>query len=338
MTHDALLSTLVHFCMHKHWPAEATFRRAGLDLTELRLAQRPLHSSVYLQLLISMATQHDCPTIALELGCFVHSEHLGLFGALIASSADLQQAVQRFSQFKPLLDMALDLQFDQDEQGIWLRYLTQDQSPIGQHRYYTELLLSALLTQGQQFIGQSLQPLQVQFAHAAPAYQAHYATVFACPIRFATDHAAILLPNQISQLPFITASQRFHQHLLQQAQAHCPTRSTVWRDELAQYLLTHLAERSACQLAQIARHFGRSSRAIQRQLQSEHTSLQQVLDQVRQQQALHLLQQHSLPIEQIALMLGFAYPSSFNARFLAWTGQTPTAYRQQASTDLARLH
>jgi hypothetical protein len=40
--YQGILSTLIRFCMDKHWPVEATFRYAGYDLTELRIGQVPL--------------------------------------------------------------------------------------------------------------------------------------------------------------------------------------------------------------------------------------------------------------------------------------------------------
>lgn len=325
--YQGILSTLIRFCMDKHWPVEATFRAAGYDLTELRIAQLPLSPDQFFALLGSMAAQHHCPTVVLELGQWLHSEQLGVFGGLIATSTHLSQAVQRFSQFKPLLNGALDLRLECDERGVWLRYQSNDQLPIGQHRYYPELLFSTLLAQGQQFLGQPIVPLAVQFRHAAPDYAAQYTDFFACQITFAADHDALLLPAQVMNQPFVTASQRFHHHLLATAQTLCPDRQARLSDEVAQYLLSHLHDASACQLDAVAQYVGRSRRTIQRQLQHEQTSLQQLLDELRQQQACKLVGHTHLPFEQISQMLGFAYPSSFNACFLKWTGQTPTHYR-----------
>ena len=325
--YQGILSTLIRFCMDKHWPVEATFRYAGYDLTELRIGQVPLSPDQFFGLLDCMAQQHHCPTVVLELGHWMHSEQLGIFGGLIATSTHLTQAVQRFSQFKPLLNVALDLRLECDAQGVWLRYQSNDQRPIGQHRYYPELLFSTLLAQGQQFLGQPIVPLAVQFRHAAPDYAARYTDFFACPITFAADHDALLLPTQVMNQPFVTASQRFHHHLLATAQTLCPDQTVAVRDEVAQYLMIHLHDASACQLQAIAQYMGRSRRTLQRQLQHEHTSVQQLLDEIRKQQALKLVSQTLLPFEQISQMLGFAYPSSFNACFLTWTGHTPTRYR-----------
>ena len=326
----SLLSILVSFCMARHWPAEALFRSAGHDLTSLRLGASTLSPEQYLQVLALAAQRFDCPTVALALGQFIHSEQLGVFGTLLASCAHLQQAVERFNQFRPLLDEHIQLVLDRQPEGLWVRC----RLPEPDHPLRAELLLSALLSQGRQFCGQSIQPLRVQFRQPRPAHAAACNALFGVEVEFAQPQDGLLWPEALLTLPFLTASQRLHEQVVHAARSLTPPVDDRLPPRVARHLRQHLHEPARCQLPDVARAFGRSPRSLQRHLQAEQCSLQQLLDQVRQQHCCALLTQTLLPVEQIAWQVGFAHPSSLNEKFLRWTGLTPSQYRQQHRATL----
>ncbi|WP_290883145.1 helix-turn-helix transcriptional regulator [Fischerella sp.] len=71
----------------------------------------------------------------------------------------------------------------------------------------------------------------------------------------------------------------------------------------------------------------KDSRQLQRELQAEGTSYQQLLDETRKELALRHLQNLDTPIHDVAFLLGFSEPSAFHRAFKRWTGQTPRVYR-----------
>ncbi|HMY82724.1 MAG TPA: helix-turn-helix transcriptional regulator, partial [Agitococcus sp.] len=62
-------------------------------------------------------------------------------------------------------------------------------------------------------------------------------------------------------------------------------------------------------------------------LQQAGLGFQQLLDEARKRDAIKLLQNTSLTIEQIALRLGYTDPANFTRAFKKWTGDTPSKYR-----------
>lgn len=80
----------------------------------------------------------------------------------------------------------------------------------------------------------------------------------------------------------------------------------------------------------ICKKLGVSTRTLQRRLQEEGGSFQQVLDQVRTSLAQHYLARTELPGAEIAFLLGFEEPNSFYRAFRGWTGKTPDHVRQLA--------
>ena len=70
-----------------------------------------------------------------------------------------------------------------------------------------------------------------------------------------------------------------------------------------------------------------SQRTLQRRLQEEGTSYQQLLDDTRRDMAEQYLQQPGLTLLEVAYLLGFADPSNFFRAFRRWFGCTPNEYR-----------
>lgn len=72
-----------------------------------------------------------------------------------------------------------------------------------------------------------------------------------------------------------------------------------------------------------------SSRTLKRKLQQAGTGFQILLDDVRQQDAMRLLSQSGMSIEEIATWMGYAEPANFTHAFRRWTGMTPSEWRDR---------
>ncbi|MDH5173189.1 MAG: helix-turn-helix transcriptional regulator, partial [Gammaproteobacteria bacterium] len=72
-----------------------------------------------------------------------------------------------------------------------------------------------------------------------------------------------------------------------------------------------------------------SRRTLQRRLKERNTNFQHMLQGVKSNLASKYLEDRSLSIIEIALLLGYGDPSSFSAAFKAWNGLTPSEFRRQ---------
>ncbi|MBL4797149.1 MAG: AraC family transcriptional regulator [Oleispira sp.] len=77
----------------------------------------------------------------------------------------------------------------------------------------------------------------------------------------------------------------------------------------------------------IAQKMAMSGRSLQRKLQQEESSFQQLFDEFRHQRSLLFLQDKHLSLTDIAQKLGFAENSTFYRAFKRWQGITPGEYR-----------
>jgi AraC-like DNA-binding protein len=78
----------------------------------------------------------------------------------------------------------------------------------------------------------------------------------------------------------------------------------------------------------VARAVHMSTRTLHRHLRDEGSSLQNLRDEVRREEAMRQLRRSARPIKQVALSVGFRDEKSFSRAFKQWTGKTPSDYRR----------
>ena len=96
-------------------------------------------------------------------------------------------------------------------------------------------------------------------------------------------------------------------------------------EKLTIWLLRSLAQ--APSAGDAAAFLGISRRTLYRQLERAQVTYGDLLDRVRRDRARFLLRHSELPIETIALKLGFSETASFSRAFRRWHGYSPTAFR-----------
>ena len=81
-------------------------------------------------------------------------------------------------------------------------------------------------------------------------------------------------------------------------------------------------------LEAIAANLNTSSRSLQRKLQEEGVTYQQLSDSTRKSLALHYLGSGQYPVKEVSYILGYNELSAFNRAFRRWTGTTPVSYQK----------
>ncbi len=90
-----------------------------------------------------------------------------------------------------------------------------------------------------------------------------------------------------------------------------------------------IEEQRLMALEEVADQLHLSSRTLKRRLALYQTTWSQLVESVRKRRAALLLEDPRCRIEQVAELLGYADMANFTRAFKRWTGQTPTAFRNQ---------
>lgn len=82
-------------------------------------------------------------------------------------------------------------------------------------------------------------------------------------------------------------------------------------------------------LDEVATHLDTTKRTLNRKLKTEFTSYQKLKDIARRDEAISLLTENKLPIHKISKLIQFSEPAVFSRAFLAWTGESPSQFRDK---------
>lgn len=284
---------------------------------------------IWRELLDEIAEQIQSPTLGLEIAAYVEPKHLGIIAYIAMSCEHLAEAVQRYYDFHRLIYDGSPLHIDVSDAHIHIRWR---ELPVNVATQLTDEIAIAILAQflKQLFSSQGIQLHQVNFSHAQPKHHLAYQDFFACPVAFSQPHSALVLSKQVLQQRIVHADQTLQNLLMQQAQALLKQlpHTTQLDERLQQRILLGL-QKNNYQIEAIAQQLSMSVRQLQRYLQSQETSYQQRVQQIRHMLALQYLQDPHLSLQEIALLLSYSEQSAFQRAFKHWTGETPQMWRKQ---------
>ncbi|WP_421725384.1 AraC family transcriptional regulator ligand-binding domain-containing protein [Bauldia sp.] len=269
----------------------------------------------------------DDPAFPLRIGQAVSVEAFSppIFAA--CCSPDLNAALERLSQYKPLIGpLSLDVTVGSQETRAILGGLSGEQQPPPA-LMATELVflvhLARLATR------ERIVPVAVHVK--APLAEADaYADFFGVPVTLGS-YDGIAFSAEDARRPFMTASDSLWAVFEPELRARLGDLGIEagFRDRVRACLNEMLAG-GRCTMTDVARRLAVSTRTLQRRLHDEGTSFQQELNSLREELARHYLANSHYSGAEISFLLGYNDPNSFIRAFHTWTGQTPEAARPQS--------
>lgn len=176
----------------------------------------------------------------------------------------------------------------------------------------------------------SIRPLQLYFRHPRPMTWQRYHSVFgAVELHFDAEFDGACFDASLLDKPLRFSSGSAVADTLQLLQGKAP-------GNLQAVLIAKVRDSIRAQLRWGAPHIGQialdlrmSRRTLQRQLSEANTCFLRLIDEVRSEQAVQLLDRHELNTEEIAYRLGFSDVRGFRTAFRRWMNVTLEEYRRE---------
>lgn len=156
-----------------------------------------------------------------------------------------------------------------------------------------------------------------------------YGQFFGTPVSV-SQLTTIVFENEDMQRPFLTENHKmwqFFEPSLRQRLADLDKMASM--SERVHCILLEILPAGEASVQVVSQKLAVSARTLQRRLQNEGTSFQQILDNVRTSLASHYLRNTSMSGAEISFLLGFEDANSFSRAFLMWTGKTPQTVRDE---------
>ncbi|WP_175871123.1 AraC family transcriptional regulator [Burkholderia sp. BCC0397] len=308
-------------------------RRAGLPDDLLEQPSVRLATDDYYRLWNSIEVESGESLFPLRVCQAVRSESFSplLFAALC--SPNLLVAAQRIARFKRLIaPIRVDVLQTHSLMTVEVTWLDSSLSPPASLVVLELLFCVTLARMGTR---EPVRPIEVTTT-VLPSPLAPYEDFLGARVKRGTHHQVKFSAADATR-PFVTSNEplwaAFEPELRKRLVDLNASATTAMRVRAA--LLEGLPS-GLVTIEDIARKLALSKRTLQRRVESEGTSYQEILSHTRADLARHYLAKTTLSAAEISFLLGFDEPNSFYRAFRTWAGTTPEAVRNQARNDALR--
>ncbi|KVK98261.1 AraC family transcriptional regulator [Burkholderia cepacia] len=268
------------------------------------------------------------PALGLNRQLAARHVDFDVVGYAMLACADLCTSLQTLARYLAVVSDAATFELLSEGPHSWL-VLGHVGNTLRIPRQRQEYGLLSILAWCEWLTRRDVRPLCAEFAAGEPMDIAPYQRAFGCPLRFGQPRTRLLLAKQdlATALPSHNpALLTVHGRLMQERCADLGNLSIRCRVTHEIQRRLHLGEPRR---EEVAADLALTDRTLQRRLQAERTSFQQLLDNARRELARkHLAdQQHGLA--EIADLLGFVDQSNLFRACRRWFGMPPGQYRQQ---------
>ncbi len=274
------------------------------------------------------ASRTGIPNLGLQAAVHVDPPLNHILAHVLVANRNLLEGLRATQKMLPTLGDGAAMSLEEGDDHFRMTWRsTRGELPPGRHAVeFGAVMLWKFwgLTQ------QSTIPLdRVDFAHAAPEDVLEHERVFGCPVRFAQPADGFVIPRSAMLRRSVHYSPELARRFRDVAQAHLErTAPPSFADELHAALASRL-HGGPWDADSIAAELHISVRTLQRRVESEGTSYSEILDRVRREKALELIET-DLPLREIAVRCGLSSPRSLIRAFRRWTGSTPSEHRKRS--------
>ncbi len=302
---------------------------SGVNLSQLLDTSASITPKQHNDLWINACHLSNDPLFGLHFGESLQLAALGVVGEIIKSSATVREAV---AQAAALASFVTDLFTMEVEETKALFTISYKPRPSEQSDFTRKQMTDAIMVftvhELDGLLLTKVKPDRVLISFDEKD-RAEFERVLRCsPTKKKSEYALSFSKHYLDQ-PIITANYELQKTLLQKVHdTAAPTLqgSATWKDKVFHYIMSH-GYLNILSLDEVAANFNMSARTLQRKLQDEGVSFQQVADAVRKSLAIHYMQSGNYQIKEISIMLGYNELSAFSRAFKRWTGKAPVTYQ-----------
>jgi AraC-like DNA-binding protein len=252
---------------------------------------------------------------------------MGLLYYVAASADTMGDALQRAERYIKLQNEAVRFKVSTGKSvRIRLQY-----TGVARHTDVHQIgaFISLLIRINRQLTGRELTPTRVRIMHRIGGDKSRLERYLDASVEDGADADEIEFPAASWDLPFISADPYLHRLLVEnceQALARRQKSATPLKvkvENAVAALLPHGQARHDV----VAAKLGMSPRTLARRLSAEGSSFAMILEDIRSALAHRYLADRTLPISQIAWLVGYTEIGTFTRAFQRWTGMSPSAAR-----------
>ena len=300
----------------------ALVKETGVSLTAKQVADLWLNA-VHLS--------HD-PLFGLHFGESLQVAALGVVGELIRHSRTIGEALTHAASFAHLITDLFEIEVTRSGQAFSIHLVSNQNHPnesLPVLRQMMDFFMAFVLHEVDGLVLEKICPTVVTLPFEETNRNEYERVFRGSAIQNSTDFKLKFVGRYWGD-PILTADYELQGIFLRKVSAMNDAfqKKQGFSDRITRFLLTN-AYLGVPTLDAIAANLNVSSRSLQRKLQEEGVTYQQLTDSIRKSLALHYLESGRYPVKEVSYILGYNELSAFNRAFRRWTGTTPVSYQKR---------
>jgi len=249
---------------------------------------------------------------------------LGLIDYALCASTSLRAALARVARHYGAVTQRVYLSLHEAPPQAML--LFERRSGTAHSRHWIEFSFAIIAERMRQTLGRDVRFERVSFRHGPPASADAHDAFFGTRVAFSAPGDRLCFAHALLDGRLRTAAAALAELLDGQMAARRPPEDAHASDALVcrvRQKLRSLLDDGDVRVETVATELATSTRTLQRELGRRGTSHKALLDEVRRDRALELLNEGRSTVAEIAGRLAYAEPSAFFRAFRRWTGTSP---------------
>lgn len=270
----------------------------------------------------------NSPGLGLRIGHNESPTDWGVLGFAMLSCGTVAETLSVVSRFHKTAASLTEVTFSEDQDRLVVEFLPIIHLSAEALPFVVEHQFSALHSVLQVLTGQPVPVQELNLSFARPNYAEMYDDIFQATINFDQPRIQYVFHSSYLELPIVHSSKLGATLAtnLCKTQLKRQAVESGFVSRVRYYLLIQGNNFSDARTIADCMHI--TPRTLRNRLQMLGTSFQEILDESRQQLAIRYLESSDLPLDDIALLVGFSDTSNFRRAFKKWTGHVPSHYRQ----------
>lgn len=304
-------------------------KRAGVDITSDVNSMDMIDSEKGIAVWKVIYELCNYPLVGISFGKNLTFSNLSWVAALTQNSDQLLSAWKSFCDFSLLMGDMFFYRLEENEEEIIIEYLPNQEwlkqdafsaSLACDHAMSLTLLMSAYLC------GQSIKPLRAELAYnREKKYHKVYNEMFN-EVKFNASNNKLYFSKETSLMKILSANKAIYDHMYE----FClnKLKAIKHKEKISNKVRVMLNQKNnfyTPKIEEIAAMLNMSARTLQRRLKDEDISFQDIVDEVKIEQAKNLMAKGDSTIKEIAYLVGYSSVQSFSRGFKNKEGVSPSS-------------
>ena len=338
MVHSSALRGYVEVMQQLGADPMPLLAKHGIHFAQLQDDNAWISHAALIQTLEESAQQAHCADLGLRISKYQDIGVLGVLGQILQSASTLREVIKYSSDLLYLHGAGLRLyinetlaadMFDTHDDIVAIVFDIQlnHSEHIISKRQSMDLGLAVCHRVIRYLSGEKYQPLKVTLPHRPIIPLSTYKRFFHADVIADHQYAALFVPRDMLNITLDSTNHDLREIVDSYLERRFRSQHSSISDRVRHAIRIHLSS-SKANKTDISHMLAMHPRSLQRKLEEEGTSFENIKDELRKQLLLQYLADSGASLGQISFILGFSEQSALSRACKNWFGVAPSALRK----------